>query len=670
MDRVMLRWIVKAISTLTACVLMGTCPAWAQSPADGDVDWDAQLDALHLFSSDDPSEVRSRLLSIKDNPEASLTPLQLTRVIQLIGNTYVYESDYDSADAYYDIAARRFESLGRMDRLARIYVNRGSVARRRGDRIGALSHYRRALALAESANNDIAELDTLAMIQNNMGVLLDEMGLLELSLENYLSAYEYEKRRFASSGFYEGATINAASNAIRNYAALGRIGKAEALIAEADSLPKGDIPQETYVRLEESKGLVALAAGNYEQAITLFQTAIDFYTRSGGLDDASHGKCYILAAEVRAGSVTNDVISDFERRAQECIDFARKTKRKNDEAEAMIWLSKAYAQSSDHVRAFEMAIDAFDVQSEYGEESYNSAIQVAVSELKSEVNRASVKLAEQEAAIARAAAIEQRRMTIMAIALSLTLVVGLTAVVLMLRKRGKLNRELKQKNVRIEAQADELTDLVDQREILLEELNHRVKNNLQIVAALLGLETDRAILESNEAQKLRDVQARVISLASIHEAIDGKSISNNVQLDDYLQRLTDKLNELYGECCHFDSMQDDDVTVDMQIVAAAGLIVVELVANAYEHAYPEEEEVRRIGIRRRVEDAQYVVDVLDDGVGLPSGFQLEGIASMGLSLVCRLVAQIDAELTFGASERGGALFSLKLPGTLQDENSH
>jgi two-component sensor histidine kinase len=198
------------------------------------------------------------------------------------------------------------------------------------------------------------------------------------------------------------------------------------------------------------------------------------------------------------------------------------------------------------------------------------------------------------------------------------------------------------------------------KDATIREIHHRVKNNLQTVAALLRLQTRR--LTSTEAvEALNESVRRITSIAMVHETLS-MSVDERVDLDDLVGRVIPMMSDLAGT--------DSRVTVRREgkfgIVPAERatplvLVLTELVQNAFEHAYPEPE--HGVVVVRVERSAKWLdVVVSDDGVGLPKGFSLERTNRLGLQIVRTLVdSELRGSLSLRRKEPKGTEAALRMP---------
>ena len=212
------------------------------------------------------------------------------------------------------------------------------------------------------------------------------------------------------------------------------------------------------------------------------------------------------------------------------------------------------------------------------------------------------------------------------------------------------------------AQQQQLSRALAERETLLREVYHRVKNNLQVIQSLLNLQR-RALPEGPARSALRDSVQRVQAMSLVHEKLYQTGNLEAIQLPDYTADLLRHLGEAAdaGRCGITLRARIDPIDAPLQDAVPYGLLVTELVMNSLKHAFPGGRgggiEVRLL---RTAQGAQ--LRVQDDGIGLPAGFDLGAPgASMGLQLATSLAQQLGGELRVDSSGgAAGASFSALL----------
>lgn len=196
-----------------------------------------------------------------------------------------------------------------------------------------------------------------------------------------------------------------------------------------------------------------------------------------------------------------------------------------------------------------------------------------------------------------------------------------------------------------------------EKEILLKEIHHRVKNNLQIISSLLNLQSAH-IFDPRALEVFKEGQGRVRSMALIHEKLYQSEDLARVDFSEYISNLAAYLfrsYEVHAGAVRL-SVEAEDVLLGVDTAIPCGLIINELVSNSLKHAFPDGGG-GSINIRLRPAGAERLrLTVADDGVGLPEGFDVRRTGSLGLQLVNTLARQLGGEVEVGGG--AGAEFSI------------
>lgn len=224
------------------------------------------------------------------------------------------------------------------------------------------------------------------------------------------------------------------------------------------------------------------------------------------------------------------------------------------------------------------------------------------------------------------------------------------------------NRKLKEEIAeRLQAERA-LRDLLEEKVVLLKEVHHRVKNNLQIVASLMSLQANR--IENREAiDALQDTSKRVRSIALLHETLYKAGNLACINFAAYVKDLCVQLSRSFGPESTRIEIESGIAAIDLDLEQAVpcGLIINELVSNAFKHAFPEGRAGKVTVEVKPIEEGRLFLCVRDDGVGLPPDMDLAGHDSLGLRLVVNLAGQLGGRLHAERAEGGGAAFHLIFP---------
>lgn len=206
----------------------------------------------------------------------------------------------------------------------------------------------------------------------------------------------------------------------------------------------------------------------------------------------------------------------------------------------------------------------------------------------------------------------------------------------------------------------QLKTALKEKELLLAEIHHRVKNNLQIIDSLLGMQSDM-LVNAAAVSLLRESQNRVKSMALIHQILYESSDFANVDFSSVLRALVSNLQYSYAlDASRIQVRIDTDpVFLPIDISIPLGLIVNELCSNAMKYAFGEQDSGAIEISLKYTEPHVLQVYIADNGAGIPDAFDLENSSTLGLQLVHLLSEQISAELIF--QRKNPTSFTLHIP---------
>lgn len=197
-----------------------------------------------------------------------------------------------------------------------------------------------------------------------------------------------------------------------------------------------------------------------------------------------------------------------------------------------------------------------------------------------------------------------------------------------------------------------------EKEVLLREVHHRVKNNLQVVSSLLNLQA-RGAPDEYVRRGFEESRNRVQSMALIHEQLYESRDLSNVNFPEYIQQLCSRLFRSYQVQKTRVKLRTEvgDVRLGVDLAVPCGLIVNELISNSLKYAFPAQRSGTIAVEIKHMQDESILLRVADDGVGLPPDVGFWNTKTLGLRLVRTLVRQIDGEIELGGPP--GAEFRIR-----------
>ena len=207
-----------------------------------------------------------------------------------------------------------------------------------------------------------------------------------------------------------------------------------------------------------------------------------------------------------------------------------------------------------------------------------------------------------------------------------------------------------------------LEDALREKTVLLNEVHHRVKNNLQVITSLLNLQADHAADPGLRAI-LSESCGRVKAMALTHQLLYERKDFSRIDLGDYLRRLVQSIRASYRAGSDRITLQltppEESVHLDLERAIPCGLLVNELVTNSFKHAFPGERRGEIVIELGEEPVGQICLSVADNGIGLPPESDLAQNSSLGLQLVPLFVEQLHGSLLI--ERKGGTRFSVIFP---------
>jgi two-component system, sensor histidine kinase PdtaS len=198
------------------------------------------------------------------------------------------------------------------------------------------------------------------------------------------------------------------------------------------------------------------------------------------------------------------------------------------------------------------------------------------------------------------------------------------------------------------------------KDVMLQEVNHRVKNNLQLVTSLLSLQAERTTL-AEVRTSLLEARSRLVVIAAMHQRLYATTQTERVELSSYLHELAkETIAALRGErSVHLSFTADAECSVTLDDAVPLALVLNELLTNAMKYAFGDRKG-GRIAIRILQEDGQLCIFLNDNGCGLPASFNPTSAKGLGMMIVTALIGQVEGKLTIGP-RASGTEFMITIP---------
>jgi PAS domain S-box-containing protein len=204
---------------------------------------------------------------------------------------------------------------------------------------------------------------------------------------------------------------------------------------------------------------------------------------------------------------------------------------------------------------------------------------------------------------------------------------------------------------------DKIIASLKEKEVLLQEIHHRVKNNMQIISSLLSLQANHT--GSEEATEvLKESRGRVKSMAMIHEKLYHSHNLSLLNMGEYLENLVKDILRSYSRAEGITATVDvEEVYLNIDTALPMGLLVNELVSNSIKHAFPDGN--GSINVKLESSGDEYILTVSDNGIGLPDGVDPFDASSLGLQLVMSLSIQLEGDLNVHRNDKTSYILVFK-----------
>lgn len=490
------------------------------------------------------------------------------------------------------------ESLKDTSLLASAYVHMGNVSGQSGNTQQALEHFTQAVVFLKVSGSSNAKF---AGVYNNMSISYTD-------LERYDMATTYVLKTIAMD-----SADNFVPGLVGDYINLGNIylRTKKFVKAEAATLRALDM---------------AIANGMTQDAALAWSNLAFVYLRQGKYDEGHRAAAKAAEANNNASLI-----------------------RSKEIASVRYQLSEA---EGDYRNAFSNLLEFKALYDSLFSKETQEAHDGLAAELETEKKQQKIERLEADRVLrdARLAKSQTERYLLLG-GLAVTILLLLAGGFLLLQ-RTRANRLLRSKNAEISAQAATLAEqriqieaTLAEREILLKEVHHRVKNNLQVISSLLDLQSN-TLRDPAALRALQNGQNRILSMALIHKNLYQSDNVAEVRVDEYAKHLVAELATSMQQ-------QDKPVHVDLQIPELSlnidsalpiGLMLNELVTNSFKYAFEAEPNPKiSISLSRQPDNTLKLV-YSDNGCGLPEGFQMSQSTSLGLRLIKILTRQLKGTM--------------------------
>jgi two-component sensor histidine kinase len=515
------------------------------------------------------------------------------------GAVYTQQGEYPLAIEEYLSSIQLLEEINDMIGVGKSYNNIGLVYYLQGNYESAKDYYRKALALLKDSKDPQVVSDIL----NNLGIISYEEGRYDESLEYHFKSLDGRQ----GTGNQRGIAAS--------YTNIGDVYAKQESVAQALEYQRKAL--EIQKELGDKKGMLSSLQG-IGKVLSL----------TGKTDEALEYMEQVIAisAEIGAKRELRDAYNEI----------SQIYERKGDYEQAFMFKGR-YAELKDTLFSLQTEEIATNLEAKFESENKSKEIEI----LKRENQIQDLQLG---------------RNRILIISFTVGLVLALISVVLYART----NRERKKALELLQRQNESIKKQKEEKEVLLKEIHHRVKNNLQVINSLIRLQC--AYTDDKVALDLFDeCQNRIISMALIHEKMYEAHNLSNINIEEYITELAQNLLRSYRLNQRIDLDIDVKVeTLSLDTLIPLGLLLNELISNSLKHAFKTRESGKITVQLERNAKGMFELVVGDNGVGLPADFNFSSAHTLGMELVVTLTSQLDG--TISRLPKEGSYFKMVFKG--------
>lgn len=596
----------------------------------------SKIDALHQFIKTNYSTPDSAIKYAQFAVEFSENidnKNWLAKSYNLLAVAYYYQGDLNNSKDNLKKSLHYYSELRDKSGMATCYNGIGVVNYDQGKLYDALEYFIKSMRIKQKTTDTVS----IAMTLNNIGNVYKDLNKIERSLEYYNKSIELKKKIKDNHGL--AMTLNNIGLLYHNN---GDFEKAQNYYEESLSIKE---------EIEDMHGLAMTLNNiglNYEVQKD-YKSALDYYLKTVQIRDEINDQFGMAMTLINIATIYRDIgnytkayefLFKAEKISQEigattqlrdCYQRLYETFEKQGKINSAYKYYKLYEATKDSMMNEESYKNLQKLNAKY--ENEKQLLQIQNLSKKDELNKAE---------LAKSTA-ELKTKRILNISLIIGLFVSIGLVVFF-----SFNNKYKAKK---EA---ELKQALEEKDVLFKEVHHRVKNNFQLISSLLNLHLNNS---DNDAVQmaLTEAKDRISSMALVHEKLYQSKSLSNINLKEYVNDLIVYLLENSEE--EIESLINvEEVELNIETIIPLGLIFNELVTNSIKYAFNWTDE-KHIEINIKKNEDKLRIEYADNGPGLPEGFDIENIDSLGLNLVQILVLQLHGKLE--VLNKDGAYFSFE-----------
>jgi len=571
----------------------------------------------------------------------------MAEMLNLKGAAHYYMADYDKAVESWERGLRYCEEFTEEEYMSEvrnrlvhstIFLSLGVVKKMRGEYSDALEHYFKSLDIRKTTGNKRGIADCYV----NIGVIYVESKNDEKALEYYLQA---------KTLYEEVNHIHGHASVLNNIGLVHKRAKRleeareyfEKSLARYKEIDHRKFVSQSYINL----GLLYKDFDDCDRALDYFSLALIIKKEIS--DKLGIAWCYQYIGECYAYVNQNTEALDYYFRALTIFEEIQVAKNQLACYQAV---SDIYAKIGNYERAYEFMLkyDALN-QSVY---SADMSRQLAEQEARYANKEKEQQLAMKDIEIAKTTAqLQKSNIEKWALIAGFLLVVAIAIIFIQrFRIEARFHKVLERQNEELKETYEDLKATViskEEKEVMIKEIHHRVKNNLQIISSLINIQAN-SVDDSKVQRMFREVQNRIISMSLLHEQLYKAPDLAHVNVQEYLEVLLNNLMAIYAddkEVQLYLEIEVESMSVDTLI--PIGLLINEAVTNSLKYAFTGMTDGIISIVLKPIDQNGYLLLVEDNGIGMPEDQFKKYSDSLGMELIRTFVSQLDGEVEVDVS---------------------
>ena len=567
-----------------------------------------------------------------------------------LGVLYSNQGKYKLAFYHLHKAEQLLHQLQDDNGLANVYNSVGVIYAKQGSYPESMSYATKALKVYEKQKDVLSAAGTIV----NIGILYKHQNDFDNALKHYAKAMKlYETVKNEDGDFGRAATYN---NIGQAYLKQGKFDQSLEALLKSDKV--GAYIDSPYLDAEnfQALGTNYLYKKAYDKAMGYYQTAIENFIEIG--DNSGIANCLINIGycHFKKGNQAAAIAE-----TNRGLALAKELEQLEWQKDAYQNLAEVYSTSGNYELAYQNHVKYKEV----ADLMFNTEKEKKFTQLQMLYDFNKIQDSQEETQLRKELLLSQetaKQRTIKYIVMWILAALALLTVWIYFNlKRNQKQKAIiaSQKEI-VEKQNAVISESLSEKETLLREIHHRVKNNLQIISSLLNIQSQH-IKDANVLSSIQEGQSRVQAMSLIHQNLYQSEQLNNVDIDNYLRELVVYLSDMFGgaEKSIDVEVEVSDIRFDIDTAIPLGLIVNELVSNAYKYAFENRAAGKiQIGIRA-LNEVEYELNVNDNGNGLPEDFDPNTSTSLGLKLVSILSRQLRGKMRSHSADGTSFIISFK-----------